>query len=199
MLTVLGTTTVDIFIRGVDAMPEQGDGEFSNRSLVWLDRPVLSTLGGNGANAAYAAASLGVDVRLWSCIGADPFGDMVLGWLKSRSVDAADLYVSSTAGTATTVVVTDTVLRRNSFHYPGPVSEFEPGGRTFAGREGDWLLVTGYPLLQGWRGDANSRPAWQRAQQWRTHSPRYRADDRRASYRRGAKAAADCGGRAVLQ
>jgi sugar/nucleoside kinase (ribokinase family) len=153
MLTVLGTTTVDIFIRGVDAMPEQGDGEFSNRSLVWLDRPVLATLGGNGANAAYALGALGVDVRLWSCIGVDPFGDMVRIWLKSRGVDTADLYVSDTAGTATTVVVTDAALRRNSFHYPGSVSEFAPGGRTFAGRGGDWLLVTGYPLLQKWRGE----------------------------------------------
>ncbi len=153
MLTVLGTTTVDIFIRGVDAMPEQGDGEFSNRSLVWLDRPVLPTLGGNGANAAYAAGALGEDVRLWSCIGADPFGDMVLGWLKSRSVGTADMHISTSAGTSTTVVVTDRNLQRNSFHYPGPVSEFAPGGHTLAGREGDWLLVTGYPLLERWRGD----------------------------------------------
>lgn len=153
MLTVLGTTTVDIFIRGVEAMPEQGDGEFSNRSLVWLDRPVLPTLGGNGANAAYAAAALGEDVRLWSCISTDPFGDMVLGWLKSRNVDTSDLHISTSSGTATTVVVTDTLLRRNSFHYPGPVSEFVPlADSTDAGKEGDRLLVTGYPLLQRWRG-----------------------------------------------
>jgi sugar/nucleoside kinase (ribokinase family) len=155
MLTVLGTTTVDIFIRGVEAMPEQRDGEFSNRSLVWLDRPVLPTLGGNGANAAYAAGALGDDVRLWSCIGADPFGDMVLGWLKSRGVDTSDMYISTGAGTSTTVVVTDTLLRRNSFHYPGPVSEFVPTAHnTDAGKEGDRLLVTGYPLLQKWRGEA---------------------------------------------
>ena len=158
MLTVLGTTTVDIFIRGVEAMPEQGDGEFSNRSLVWLDRPVLPTLGGNGANAAYAAGALGDDVRLWSCIGTDSFGDMVLGWLKSRHVDTSDLHVSASAGTSTTVVVTDTLLRRNSFHYPGPVSEFVPTARNIdAGKEGDWLLVTGYPLLQKWRGEATRK------------------------------------------
>src|SRR5690242_3392058 len=137
MLTVLGTTTVDIFIRGVDTMPERGDGEFSNRSLVWLDRPVLPTLGGNGANAAYAAGALGDDVRLWSCIGPDPFGDMVLGWLKSRNVDTSDMYISAGAGTSTTVVVTDTLLRRNSFHYPGPVSEFAPTARSAGtGRKG---------------------------------------------------------------
>jgi sugar/nucleoside kinase (ribokinase family) len=158
MLTVLGTTTVDIFIRGVEAMPEQGDGEFSNRSLVWLDRPVQPTLGGNGANAAYALGALGVDVRLWSCIGTDPFGDMVLGWLKSRNVDTSAIYISTGAGTSTTVVVTDTLLRRNSFHYPGPVREFAPTARNMdAGKEGDWLLVTGYPLLQKWRGEATRR------------------------------------------
>jgi ribokinase len=155
MLTVLGTTTLDIFIRGVDAMPEQGDAEFSNRSLVWLDRPVLPTLGGNGANAAYAAGALGNDVRLWSCIGADPFGDMVLGWLKNRNVDTSDMHMSTSAGTSATVVVTDTLLRRNSFHYPGPVSEFAPTARSAGtGHGGDCLLVTGYPLLQKWRGEA---------------------------------------------
>jgi sugar/nucleoside kinase (ribokinase family) len=158
MLTVLGTTTMDIFIRGVEAMPEQGDGEFSNRSLVWLDRPVLPTLGGNGANAAYAAGALGIDVRLWSCIGTDAFGDVVLGWLESRNVDTSDLYVSSTAGTSTTVVVTDTLLRRNSFHYPGPASEFVPTARSGdSGKAGDWLLVTGYPLLQKWRGEVTRK------------------------------------------
>jgi sugar/nucleoside kinase (ribokinase family) len=158
MLTVLGTTTVDIFIRGVEAMPEQRDDEFSNRSLVWLDRPVLATLGGNGANAAYALGALGDDVRLWSCIGTDPFGDMVLGWLKSRNVDTSELHVSTSAGTSTTVVVTDTLLRRNSFHYPGPVSEFVPVARNMdAGKEGDRLLVTGYPLLQKWRGEATRK------------------------------------------
>jgi ribokinase len=155
MLTVLGTTTEDIFIRGVEAMPEQGDGEFSNRSLVWLDGPVLPTLGGNGANAAYSAGALGIDVRLWSCIGTDSLGDMVLGWLKSRKVDTSNLYVSTSTGTSTTVVVTDTLLRRNSFHYPGPVSEFVPTAHSIdAGKDGDWLLVTGYPLLQKWRGEA---------------------------------------------
>ncbi|MEP6776062.1 MAG: carbohydrate kinase family protein [Chloroflexota bacterium] len=158
MLTVLGTTTVDIFIRGVEAMPEQRDDEFSNRSLVWLDRPALPTLGGNGANAAYAAGALGDDVRLWSCIGTDPFGDMVLGWLKSRNVDTSDMHKSTSAGTSTTVVVTDTVLRRNSFHYPGPVSEFAPTSHgTDTSKEGDRLLVTGYPLLQNWRGEATRK------------------------------------------
>lgn len=161
MLTVLGTTTVDIFIRGVEAMPEQGDGEFSTRSLVWLNNAVLATLGGNGANAAFAAGALGENVRLWSCIGSDPFGEMVLGWLKSRNVDTTGLYVSTGAGTSTTVVVTDTLLRRNSFHYPGPVSEFAPtslssgtGTGTGAGLKGDWLLITGYPLIHRWRGEA---------------------------------------------
>jgi sugar/nucleoside kinase (ribokinase family) len=157
MLTVLGTTTVDIIVRGVKVMPEQGDGEFSNRSLVWLDRSVLPTLGGNGANAAYSAQALGEDVRLWSCIGTDPFGDMVLDWLKSRNVDTSGLYVSATVGTSTTVVVTDTLLRRNSFHYPGPVGQFGPAqcaASKGAGKPGDWLLVTGYPLLRRWRGDA---------------------------------------------
>lgn len=153
MLTVLGTTTVDIFVRGVEGLPELENDEFSNRSLVWLDNSVVPTLGGNGGNAAYAAGALGEDVRLWSAVGADPFGELALGWLRSRNVNTIDLLVSDEAGTATTVVLTDKDLRRNSFHYPGPINSFVPGSHVM-GATGDWLLMTSYPLLLNWRGDA---------------------------------------------
>ena len=153
MLTVLGTTTVDIFVRGIEQMPERGDDEFSNNSLVWLDNAVVAALGGNGANAAFAAAALGEQTRLWSALGTDALSDLALGWLKQGAVGVDELYIAADQGASTTVILTDAALRRNSFHHHGPARGFMPHDKSVGG-PGDWLLRTSYSLLPHWRGPA---------------------------------------------
>lgn len=151
MLTVLGTTTVDIFVRGVTQMPERSDDEFSNNSLIWLNKPVVAALGGNGANAAYASAALGEHTRLWSALGDDELGKLALGWLKERNVLLDEIYMAHGQASSTTVVLTGENLERNSFHHHGPARSFLPHAKS-AGRAGDWLLLTAYSLLPHWRG-----------------------------------------------
>jgi sugar/nucleoside kinase (ribokinase family) len=114
---------------------------------------VISTLGGSGAVAAYAAAALGEFVRLWSAVGTDPFGEMALNWLEGRKVDTTSVRILSEAGTASTVVLTDEANHRETFYYPGASGMFAPRARSVSGGPSDWLLVAGYAQLPGWRGD----------------------------------------------
>jgi ribokinase len=153
LLTVVGNTTIDIFVRGVTRLPERAEDEFSNANFVMTNDRVVPTLGGNGANSAYVSASLGEIVRLWSALGADPFGDMILGWLHGRNVDTTSVRIMPDAGTSTTIVITDEQLRRHTYHYLGASGLFEPRARVIGGGGEDWLLVTGYTLIPRWRGE----------------------------------------------
>jgi ribokinase len=152
MLTVIGTIALDLFLRGVDNLPERAEDEFSNASLAWLNRPVQATLGGNGGNTAYVAAGLGESVRLGGAVGADPFGDLVLSWLHARGVDLSGTLVLRDAATPTTVVISDTRLRRHTYHHPGASEAFGPADFELAAGTSGWLLLSGYSLLPRWRG-----------------------------------------------
>src|SRR6187431_3164467 len=128
MLTVVGNTTVDIYVRGLARLPGPG-GNGAGAPPVQTGERVLSTLGGSGAVAAYMAASLGEFVRLWSAVGSDPFGEMALNWLEGRKVDTASVRLMTEAGTATTVVLADAAHDRETFYYPGASGAFSPRAR----------------------------------------------------------------------
>ena len=151
MLTVIGNTTVDIFVRGIQRLPDRAEDEFSNASFVWTHEPVVPTLGGNAGNTAYVFASLGGQARLWSAVGTDPQGELAIGWLRRAGVDTEGLEIREDVGTSTTTVISDLALRRHTYHYPGASQVYRPHRRS-PGGPGDWLLATGYTLLPGWRG-----------------------------------------------
>src|SRR5512133_1971008 len=73
-----GNAVEDVLVRPVD--------EVIFDRTTWVESIGFS-LGGNGANTAYALATLGTPVRLISTIGTDETGDRVLAILRGAGVD----------------------------------------------------------------------------------------------------------------
>lgn len=154
MFVVIGTTTVDLIISGVDHMPRIDGDEFTANSLAWCSRPLTLTLGGNGANSAYVLAALGAPVALCSAAGQDFLGDQVAKWLSEKGVDLRSFVRSATHGTATTTALMDAQHNRLSFYHPGYQHEMPYAALTPAVFENlSGLLITGYALLPGLRPD----------------------------------------------
>jgi sugar/nucleoside kinase (ribokinase family) len=153
MLTIAGNTTIDVFVHGVDELPGAAKGNRDTPHLVFTGERVMPNLGGCGAGAAFVAATLGEQVRLWSAVGHDPFGEMALGWLHGVDINTASVRITTELGTSTSVVVVDKELRRQTYHYLGASSTFVPRTRGIGGIAGDWFLVTGYTFLPAWRGE----------------------------------------------
>jgi sugar/nucleoside kinase (ribokinase family) len=157
MFVVVGTTTVDLIMTGLDRLPAAGDDEFTGESLAFLETPITMTLGGNGANAACALAALGSPTRLCSVAGTDSFGDIALGWLRDRRVLAEAVRRDLSDATAATAIVIDRDRHRLAFHHAGGSRQYRPEHLPHpVARRGDTLLLTSYHLLPGFRGDAGA-------------------------------------------
>lgn len=154
MFVVIGTTNADLIVSGMQRLPRSDGDEFTADSLVFCDRPLSMTLGGNGGNSAYALARLGAPVAVCSAIGDDPLGETLGGWLADAGVDTGGLVRSVTHATASTTILVDPAQHRLSFHHPGASWAF----RTADVRPGlleraEVLLAASYPLLKAWRPD----------------------------------------------
>jgi sugar/nucleoside kinase (ribokinase family) len=151
MIVVIGTTTVDLFIGGVEQMPQFDGDEFTSSSLAFCNRPLTMTLGGNGANSAYVLAALGAPVALCSATGLDEMGETVTGWLAEKGIDLRG-FLRREAASATTTTIMDDQLNRISFYYPGifPTLGYADLPASVLA-ETDTILITGYPLLPGFR------------------------------------------------
>ena len=83
-LTIIGCTVIDIIFPEVQRLPSwPKHTEYVRRNLVFVRRPPIVTIGGNGASAAYVAARDGATVALVSNGGDDDFGRLARGWLES--------------------------------------------------------------------------------------------------------------------
>lgn len=154
MFLSVGISTVDLFISGIDQMPQFGGNEFTVDNLAFCDRPLTVVLGGNGAISSYAWARLGVETALCSAVGQDPMGDTAMGWLTKAGVDTAGLLRSLKAATATTTVITDDALNRVSFHHPGVSNVYAPTDLPdVLLTKADVLLLSSFSLLPRWRPD----------------------------------------------
>lgn len=152
MFVVIGTTTVDLIISGIDQMPRFDGDEFTANSLAWCSRPLTMSLGGNGANSAYVLATLGAQVALISAAGHDYMGERVTTWLTEKGVDLRGFVRRDTHGTATTTALITDQHNRLSFYYPGYQHEMaydDLPRDIFVGVSA--LLITGYALLPGLR------------------------------------------------
>lgn len=153
MFVVIGPTTVDLFVSGLERIPSFGGDEFTTSNLAYCEQPLRMALGGNGAISAYVLAGLGVDVVLCSAVGQDVLGNAVSGWLEERNVKMEGLVRSQTRATSTTTVVTDEALNRLSFHHPGAFHTYGVADIPPELLEGaEVLLVAGYPMLPEFRG-----------------------------------------------
>ncbi len=151
MFLIVGCTTVDLFVLGVERLPGWGGEEFAVSNLAFTDVPLRMSLGGNGANAAFALGRLGADVRLISAVGDDTLGHLVCGWLEGAGVPTAGLRRRD-QHTATTILVVDGERNRLIFHHAGAYPSI-----TLADLPQGWdaglqvLLINGYTLMQGLR------------------------------------------------
>lgn len=140
-LAVVGATVVDVILARTPRLPSwPRHSEFAVDNLVLLADAPLVTLGGNGANAAYAAARGGAAVSLHTRLGRDLFGGLARRWLEEAGCRLA----ASRPAPRTAVNVTAANARheRATFFYPGAAPLLPSAG---ALRGATHLLVCGWP------------------------------------------------------
>ena len=152
MFTVIGTATVDLFVSNLATMPRTEGDEFTVDSLVFHDDPLRTSLGGNGANSAYALARLGAPVDLVAGMGEDHLGDWMAVQLTDVGVGMGSVRRYTGNGTATTLILSDMQQSRLAFHHEG-------ANRAVDGsaidedlvRRSHTLLLTSYSIMPGLR------------------------------------------------
>jgi ribokinase len=95
---VVGSVNEDLLVRA----PIPGPG-----ATVAATGDVAELPGGKGANAACAAARLGVETALVGCVGDDPAGDRARAALVEAGVDLTRLAVRDDVGTGRAIVIVD--------------------------------------------------------------------------------------------
>ena len=151
MFLVIGTTTIDLFLTGLEHMPAAEADEFTTDNFAFCDEPLRMVLGGN-AGSAVSLARLGAEVAVSSAVGADRLGALARQWHAEAGVEVSTLVEVESAATSTTTILSDEALNRRSFHHPGATLVFTPSDLDDARLEAaDALLVSGYPLLERWR------------------------------------------------
>ena len=92
-----GSLVVDILTRPLDS-------QIRWDATTWVDE-IQQSLGGNGANTAFALARLGARVRVLGAVGQDAFGDFVVGALASAGADTSWVRRADAPTAASTVLV----------------------------------------------------------------------------------------------
>ncbi len=110
-LTCVGVLVADAVGWKIDSLPPPGH-------LVFVDGVALH-IGGNAANAAIAAAKLGVETAIVGRIGADGFGGYIRAALQQERIDTRGLIEDPSAPTSATLVITHTDGERTLLHSPG--------------------------------------------------------------------------------
>lgn len=160
---VLGGTTLDVFAPGIEELPRRPAAEFTTSSLVTIPDPPTFTIGGNGANVAFALARLGASVELHTGGLVGVAGSLVRGWLEEAGCEVDPLCVTPAS---VNLVAVDREGTRYSFFHPVPIPtdaalERE---RTLELAAGDHLLLRGFPhpeeaVLRTWASAGRERGA----------------------------------------
>ena len=123
-------------------------------TLTHVNEPITVSVGGNGAIAAMAAASLGMNVRIAGKIGSDMFSDYVISEMRKGGVNC-DLVERLNEPGSVTCVLSDPSKDRTFFHHAGPNQQLRD---LWAIMDSDLLertkalLITSYFLLPGFDG-----------------------------------------------
>ncbi len=121
-----GNIVVDCLVRPVEAMPPWS-------TTTHVDSISLH-LGGNGAATAYAAAMMGVPVRLAGAVGRDPHGEFALGRLRDAAADVSQVRTLDATPTAATVGLVSREGKRLFFHELGASAVFSAADVRFDGQ-----------------------------------------------------------------
>jgi|SRR5690606_31192154 len=147
MFLVIGTTTLDLIVRGAPRTTRLGDG-FRSDNLVFCDKPLLMLLGGNGGISACGLARLEVPTALCSSIGRDDFGDWLAAKLQRHQVDLSGLLRQPGLATSSSTILLDDAENQTVFHHKGATSalEFAPIHEKLCW-QAEVLLASSYPLF----------------------------------------------------
>jgi sugar/nucleoside kinase (ribokinase family) len=107
----LGILVADVIVRPVDGLPPPGTLE--------LVEQITLRGGGCALNTGTALARLGLRVGVAGKVGADVFGDFLLGLLAERRLEASGVLRDGQVPTATTVALVDARGERTFLHSPG--------------------------------------------------------------------------------
>lgn len=111
------------------------------------------TNGGDAFNTAIVLARLGVRTALCGQVGADPFGEMLLGIARSDGVEIDRVMVSEIDRTSVCIVLIDTAGERVFVYYGGANATFGRGGVDLSGLDGIGIMhfggVYNLPALEG--------------------------------------------------
>jgi sugar/nucleoside kinase (ribokinase family) len=148
----LGILVADVIARPLDEQPPRG-------SLALLDEITLHG-GGCALNTASVLATLGVEAAVAGKVGADPFGDFLLGLLDERGVRREGVVRDERVPTSATVVLVDSDGERTFLHVPGSngalgLDELDES-ELYAGRA---LHIAGALVMEGLDGEPFARVA----------------------------------------
>lgn len=141
----LGILVADVIARPVDAVPATG-------TLALVDSIALRG-GGCALNTSSALVKLGLRAAALGKVGADPFGDFVLGLLAERGVADSGIVRDPAVPTSASVALVDSAGERTFLHVKGAnaaVRADELGEAPFAGRA---LHVAGALVLDELDGE----------------------------------------------
>jgi len=145
-IVVAGHICLDLIPR-IDAV-RQSIGELLVPGKLLNVGPVVTSTGGPVANTGIALHRLGYPVRLVGKVGADPFGDVVLGILRGHDPALAKYMVRDAASdTSYSVVISPPGIDRMFLHCPGANDTFGEADVQPDHLEGAALLHFGYPPL----------------------------------------------------
>lgn len=138
-LHIIGGTVVDMILPRVARIPSWPEHtEFTTANLTLLQDAPITTLGGNGANAAYVAGRCGGKVVLHTRIARDAMGQLARGWLTEAGCRVVTK--GRVEATAINVTAANRRLERATFFYAGEPVEL-PGALKACSH----LLVCGWP------------------------------------------------------
>jgi sugar/nucleoside kinase (ribokinase family) len=123
-ILVVGNLVADTIASPVDELPANG--------TLWIDT-LERSLGGNGANTAFAIARLGVATRLLGVTGDDEAGVWIRKQLAEAGVDLAFLE-TRTGRTAATIALVRRDSSRRFLHHPGTGKQAFDRGIDFTSR-----------------------------------------------------------------
>jgi ribokinase len=131
-MTVAGDAMLDVHV--VPAQPLRPGGD--------VPAEIRLEAGGQGANVSVRLARRGLPVRLVCALGADTAGNLIRERLAADGVEVVDL---GALATGTVVVLLDATRERTMLSQRVP---FAMGLRPELLAEADWLVVSGYLLLE---------------------------------------------------
>jgi sugar/nucleoside kinase (ribokinase family) len=145
----LGILVADVIVRPADTLPVRG-------TLGFVDAIDLHG-GGCALNVSSALVRGGLDAAVLGKVGADPFGDFLLGLLVDRGVDATGVIRDGDVSTSASVVLVDSAGERTFVHVRGANAALradELGDAPFAGRA---LHIGGALVLDALDGEPTAR------------------------------------------